>query len=532
MSNSKSLKKLQNSNKEDPSIGSKYQNDHDGNALTIIFDQIIDNPNLSKLRITHNLAVLSKEKSQYLSEIIEISKIFGLIKQRSLNGLNNSIPRIFQLYPSFKIRHPVLFLNFVRLMFIVFFNKTYQKNLLRTYSDINVFLYKTQYRFNLDTIISNKFFNKVNLTPQINDFQAPIFKINSSNIMGPIQKIIERITSIYSDDLLGESINDEENEEDYSPKNLQDDEKIFLDLVKKDPKNFYQIVSNDKVSKILVETYIKLLIVPNLLDCRFIKYLELKANTLKENSQSLHRKEYSFNILKTFLKKQLSNKKLSKYGSYVIGLSSPDSDIDVALLNGADIYDKVLQKLKSNPSYEILEIRPDAKIPIIRFSDKINLVKFDLSFKIGNSHPSSEFFISILKGKENLKSLILLVKHYTEKANIKDASQGYFSSHALTIMAIYFYKTLVKSNLNIYDLLHSFFLFYIKFDYNKIISINKKEIESFRSFGTKIKIKDVIDKNRNVASGIKLSNFKKIMVEFSRIEYQLRNYEEFIKYHS
>ncbi|EGC33557.1 hypothetical protein DICPUDRAFT_23747, partial [Dictyostelium purpureum] len=79
-----------------------------------------------------------------------------------------------------------------------------------------------------------------------------------------------------------------------------------------------------------------------------------------------------------------------------------------------------------------------AKVPIIRFNEKTTEIQFDMCFNNRLSIYKSILVKEYADLDSRCRDLILLVKHWATQKNIKDASQGTFSSFCLVLMVINF----------------------------------------------------------------------------------------------
>ncbi len=82
----------------------------------------------------------------------------------------------------------------------------------------------------------------------------------------------------------------------------------------------------------------------------------------------------------------------------------------------------------------MIDIRPNAKVPIIRFRHKSTGIYGDLSFFGSLAVQNSDLLRHYAEIDERTKGLGIIVKDFAENYHIRDASCGSLSSYAYIIM--------------------------------------------------------------------------------------------------
>ncbi|KAF8820349.1 polynucleotide adenylyltransferase [Cardiosporidium cionae] len=130
------------------------------------------------------------------------------------------------------------------------------------------------------------------------------------------------------------------------------------------------------------------------------------------------------------------------FGSWVTGLSLPDGDLDICLLNipgdvkmNLKLFAYLLCKLRIAQSIELVT---SARVPIVKFIDRETGILADVSINQPSSVSSSDFLISQLQKFKHLSPLILLVKLFLRLRGLNDTYSGGIGSYLLSCMVLNF----------------------------------------------------------------------------------------------
>ena len=149
----------------------------------------------------------------------------------------------------------------------------------------------------------------------------------------------------------------------------------------------------------------------------------------------------------TFITKRVKhNAQLSLFGSSANGFGSKKSDIDISLVfenlgadcfNFKDIVKQLAQCLKPNESLTNVEYVP-ARVPIVKFHHISSSLDGDISLYNMIAQRNTALLRAYSEIDPRVKALGCIMKKFVKICNICDASNGYLSSYAYTLMVIYF----------------------------------------------------------------------------------------------
>ncbi|CRH01751.1 nucleotidyltransferase, putative [Plasmodium relictum] len=193
-------------------------------------------------------------------------------------------------------------------------------------------------------------------------------------------------------------------------------------------------------------------------------------------------KEEKLLKLKSLLKLELIVKsifpksKMEVFGSFVTGLSIPGSDVDVCFMNvdGEDInclYIIAYALIKLN-IYSDIKIVKDAKVKILKYTDRESGVQIDICINQKSSRETTEFILKQIKEYIYLRPLVLLLKFFLNSRNLNETYTGGIGSFLLCCMVLHFlqlhpstFDNYTYNNTYLVKLLIEFFNFY-SIDYN------------------------------------------------------------------
>ena len=134
-------------------------------------------------------------------------------------------------------------------------------------------------------------------------------------------------------------------------------------------------------------------------------------------------------------------------GSSMNGFGSHTSDMDLCLMLSYNDIDqkkeateilRILHKALKKCSFlrELTLIR--AKVPILKFVDKVSEVECDLNINNSVGIRNTHLLNAYSRLDWRVSCLVLFVKHWAKQQNINDASQGTISSYSLVLMVIHY----------------------------------------------------------------------------------------------
>ena len=281
----------------------------------------------------------------------------------------------------------------------------------------------------------------------------------------------------------------------------------------------------------------------------FYKFIQLTDTEIKLRNKT-------FNEIKDVIELNFPNYKCSLYGSFITGLSLPNSDIDILITRKDEEKEKInLQKnlldiytiLKQKNIFTDLEMI-NAKVPIITglyISTKIHV---DISLFKKNGVDAAEIINKIITIYPEIRPLMLLIKYVIRQRNLNQIYTGGISSFIIFTLLYYYIadsRKIIESEINnngekerlltLGHLLVGFFNFYaFEFRYEKFgISISngchlyKREDEAKYI----LSVKNFEDESQDM--GVNCFNYSKILDVFKlaaeRLNYAEKNVVSYLK---
>ena len=270
--------------------------------------------------------------------------------------------------------------------------------------------------------------------------------------------------------------------------------------------------------------------------CDFIKLTEEEINN----------RENTFNQIKGLIEEKFTEYKCVLYGSFKTGLSLPDSDIDILIVEKDDnkineensekerdkitgAIQKIYNMLFDTKNFTYIEMIK-AKVPIIKCTLKETEVNVDISFFRRNGADAVKTVEKVIEIFPEIRPLTLVIKYTLRQRQLNEIYKGGISSFIIFSL-IYYYMSDVRKKilddikngknegeLTLGHLLVGFFNFYgFMFNYDKLgISIRSgcflyQRKEKDRKPNT-LSIENFQDINQDM--GKNCYNFKKVVETF------------------
>uniref|UniRef100_A0A8C7LMN4 polynucleotide adenylyltransferase n=1 Tax=Oncorhynchus mykiss TaxID=8022 RepID=A0A8C7LMN4_ONCMY len=173
----------------------------------------------------------------------------------------------------------------------------------------------------------------------------------------------------------------------------------------------------------------------------------------QQQSTDLERKELCRAQLQREIQRLFPLVRLYLAGSSLSGFGSRNSDADLCLViqaapvsvdqrNDAVYVLSLIQQLFYRLSYIERPQLIRAKVPILKFRDKVSGVEFDLN--VNNTVGIRNTFLlrSYAYAERRVRPIILVVKRWARHHRINDASKGTLSSYTLVLMVLHYLQTL------------------------------------------------------------------------------------------
>ncbi|XP_010675574.2 uncharacterized protein LOC104891567 [Beta vulgaris subsp. vulgaris] len=133
--------------------------------------------------------------------------------------------------------------------------------------------------------------------------------------------------------------------------------------------------------------------------------------------------------------------KVEVFGSYRTGLYLPSSDIDVVILESNIKTPQIgLQALARALSQKgiakKMQVIGKARVPIIKFVEKVTDVQFDISFDVDNGPKAAAYIKDAISKLPPLRPLCLILKVFLQQRELNEVYSGGVGSYALLAMLI------------------------------------------------------------------------------------------------
>ncbi|XP_028980216.2 poly(A) RNA polymerase GLD2 isoform X2 [Esox lucius] len=171
----------------------------------------------------------------------------------------------------------------------------------------------------------------------------------------------------------------------------------------------------------------------------------------QQQLSDLERKELCRAQLQREIQRLFPLARLYLAGSSLNGFGSRNSDADLCLVIQAAPVDQrndavyvlsLIQQLFYRLSYIERPQLIRAKVPILKFRDKVSGVEFDLN--VNNTVGIRNTFLlrSYANTEQRVRPIILVIKRWARHHGINDASKGTLSSYTLVLMVLHYLQTL------------------------------------------------------------------------------------------
>ncbi|KGL79380.1 Poly(A) RNA polymerase GLD2, partial [Tinamus guttatus] len=161
----------------------------------------------------------------------------------------------------------------------------------------------------------------------------------------------------------------------------------------------------------------------------------------QQQTCDLNRKELCRTELQREIQRIFPQSRLVLVGSSLNGFGTRSSDGDLCLLvkepvSNLNIFEVYLPSYIERPQL----IR--AKVPIVKFRDKVSCVDFDLNVNNIVGIRNTFLLRSYAYIENRVRPLVLVVKKWASFHDINDASRGTLSSYSLVLMVLHYLQTL------------------------------------------------------------------------------------------
>ena len=219
-------------------------------------------------------------------------------------------------------------------------------------------------------------------------------------------------------------------------------------------------------------------------------------NFIKLNDKEKILRVKTYNYIKNIIKENFPEYICELYGSFKTGLSLPNSDIDILILQRgekkqndekkennkllSDPLKQIYNKFQEKNDFTYLELII-AKVPIIKCTYKETNINVDISIYKKNGAVAAKQFEKIINIHPEIRPLMLIIKYMLRQKGLNEIYKGGVSSFIIFSLLFYYIsdtKKIIKNNikkgqkeeiLSLGHLLLGFFNFYgFEFNYKKL----------------------------------------------------------------
>ncbi|KAG0284631.1 hypothetical protein BGZ96_011032 [Linnemannia gamsii] len=168
------------------------------------------------------------------------------------------------------------------------------------------------------------------------------------------------------------------------------------------------------------------------------------------------------------------------FGSYDTQLYLPSSDLDLVVLRVRDFSKEDLYKLSRHLKAKLVtndvQVIAKARVPIIKFKERLSKIPVDISFNITNGIQSAEIVRNYMDTTPALRAMTMLIKHFLMIKGQNEVFQGGIGSYTTMIMILSFLQMHPQIQANKLDpednlgvlLIEFFELYGLCFNYNQV----------------------------------------------------------------
>lgn len=137
------------------------------------------------------------------------------------------------------------------------------------------------------------------------------------------------------------------------------------------------------------------------------------------------------------------NAKINVYGSFENGICLPTSDIDITVTlakSGPSVIPhalkKLVKRLRHTGMTRRIKLIDKAKIPIIKFCEKVSGQEVDISINTANSAPTTQVVKDCIQAYEHFSNLAFVLKCFLQLRGMNEVYLGGLGSYGLALMLL------------------------------------------------------------------------------------------------
>ncbi|KAK9237575.1 hypothetical protein V1525DRAFT_403582 [Lipomyces kononenkoae] len=132
------------------------------------------------------------------------------------------------------------------------------------------------------------------------------------------------------------------------------------------------------------------------------------------------------------------------FGSYATNLYLPDSDIDIVIVSDSGQYDnrstlyQLANALKSSKIAINVEVIAKARVPIIKYTDRVSMVNVDISFERYGGVVAANTILHWVAARPGLREVVMVIKYFLAKRDLNSVPNGGLGGYAVVCMVLSF----------------------------------------------------------------------------------------------
>ncbi|KAK9330176.1 hypothetical protein V1520DRAFT_341158 [Lipomyces starkeyi] len=164
------------------------------------------------------------------------------------------------------------------------------------------------------------------------------------------------------------------------------------------------------------------------------------------DDEQVERRASTVDRVQKCVKSLWSDATVCVFGSYATNLYLPDSDIDIVIVSDSGQYDnrsslyQLANALKSAKIAINVEVIAKARVPIIKFTDRISMVNVDISFERYGGVVAANTILHWVAARPGLRELVMIIKYFLAKRDLNSVPNGGLGGFAVVCMVLSFFQ--------------------------------------------------------------------------------------------
>ncbi|KAJ8103211.1 hypothetical protein POJ06DRAFT_246891 [Lipomyces tetrasporus] len=164
------------------------------------------------------------------------------------------------------------------------------------------------------------------------------------------------------------------------------------------------------------------------------------------DDEQVERRASTVDRVQKCVKSLWSDATVCVFGSYATNLYLPDSDIDIVIISDSGHYDnrsslyQLANALKSAKIAVNVEVIAKARVPIIKYTDRISTVNVDISFERYGGVVAANTILHWVAERPGLRELVMVIKYFLAKRDLNSVPNGGLGGFAVVCMVLSFFQ--------------------------------------------------------------------------------------------